>query len=492
MGSDGIDIWILGDFGPFSRTGKSIGYQVSLGRASFLIDCGSPLFNIIGGHSLKAVDGLVITHCHDDHKRWFSDLALFHRYAPDINEKVFLIASEDVQSELVRACGPSIDRSLSDDSTKVIDIAFEEYVETRIIGPRARYKIASGGTLGFDNELLVVDEDGNTLGPERAKVVISNKTGRPRMLFKDPDIKEWVEPECFYPYSSDVFYGRDKGRYEGDGYVIEAVKAPVWHGIPGIGLRLSNGSETLFITSDTVHDLELWKKLSGEKRPQRLTCSREEFESLSVIYGDINDYIERMWSQERYLEAMKSFEGAVVLQDASLSNSVVHTDYVRLGQTVLKREMAILTHCPDRMTSEWVLCYSGKKYRVKGDKFYELVDEKLFPINADVFHKEGGKFYVGYRNENGKFKVLENNNALHIQLNGTEEGFFKGEHIYSVDLYEDISGEYFPVLDEPDSIYLKRGDGKVEVIEFTEGGSSGKVIENHRDRLCKAVDTDSY
>ena len=40
---DGITIRVLGDYGPFSRMGKSIGYQVTIGQSSYLVDCGSPL-----------------------------------------------------------------------------------------------------------------------------------------------------------------------------------------------------------------------------------------------------------------------------------------------------------------------------------------------------------------------------------------------------------------------------------------------------------------
>jgi len=39
--SDGIIVRILGDYGPFSRMGKSIGYQIIIGESSYLVDCGS-------------------------------------------------------------------------------------------------------------------------------------------------------------------------------------------------------------------------------------------------------------------------------------------------------------------------------------------------------------------------------------------------------------------------------------------------------------------
>ena len=102
---DGIVVRVLGDSGPFSRIGKSIGYQVTIGQSSYLVDCGAPLFQQLGGHKLKAINGLIVTHCHDDHKRWFSDYALFNRYAPDISNKLRLLTSEGINEELIKASG---------------------------------------------------------------------------------------------------------------------------------------------------------------------------------------------------------------------------------------------------------------------------------------------------------------------------------------------------------------------------------------------------
>src|SRR5512135_3332123 len=121
---DGITVKVLGDFGPFSRMGKSIGYQVIVGQSSYLIDCGSPLFQQIGGQALKKIKGLIVTHCHDDHKRWFTDLALFNRYTPDANRKIFFMTSEEVNEEIIRASSPALDRSLSLDSKRIVDIAY--------------------------------------------------------------------------------------------------------------------------------------------------------------------------------------------------------------------------------------------------------------------------------------------------------------------------------------------------------------------------------
>ena len=226
-----IHFKILGDSGPFSRAGKSIGYQLTSGGNRFLIDCGSPLFNQIGGQGIESALGMVITHCHDDHKRWFTDLALYLLYAAQSDKKLFLLSSEDVLDEIKTASAAATDRSLSHDSTKIVDIPFELHTKTQVIGPRAHYRIVA--TLeGKCKAYKVVDMDGTEMPPDKAKVIINSATGRPRLLMKDPDYNEWVEPESFYSFNSKFFYDSDKNNYTKNGITMEALKAPVWHGIP--------------------------------------------------------------------------------------------------------------------------------------------------------------------------------------------------------------------------------------------------------------------
>ncbi len=485
--TDGITVRILGDFGPFSSMGKSITYQITIGRSIYLIDCGAPLFQQIGSQGLKEIKGLIITHCHDDHKRWFTDLALFNMYAPDISQKVFFLTSEDIHNELVRASGPALDRSLSNDSKNIIDIACEEYTDYGIIGPRAKYRIVSADEDGGKTALHVTDNKGNVVGPDIAKIVISKKTKRPRMLFKDPVYREWVEPESFYPFSSSIFYEEDRNIYKTpEGFTFEAIKAPVWHGVPCIGIKITTDSETLIFSSDTVNDRELWKQLYTEKRVQRLTMSREQFESAAVIYGDINDYIERIWGEERYRAAINAFDDAIVIHDIAARNSIVHTDYEKLKNTSLKKEKVILTHSLDGITSEWVLCDAGKSFKVRGDTFFEMVGDKYYPMNADIYHKAGGRYFVGYKNEKGRYTVYEKNGLLSLS---TEEGTEHGTLLYRIDMYEDISGRYFPKIEGENVMYLERGDGRVELIEFTGEGSKGRIVEDHRSRLLKGCGT---
>jgi ribonuclease BN (tRNA processing enzyme) len=483
--SDGVTIRILGDFGPFSRIGKSIGYQVSRGGRSYLIDCGSPLFHEISGHELKGVDGLVITHCHDDHKRWFTDLALFYMYARDLNRKLRLVTAENIHDELMTSCGPALDRSLSQDSKKVIDIPADEYIHYRMLGPRARYRIVMRHEGQGKTGLYVVDTAGNEVGPEKAKIIVSQRTRRRRMLFKDPDYGEWVEPESFYPFSSSIFYEEDRNMLQDAGdMTFEAVKAPVWHGVPAMGLRITTPHEKILFTSDTVHNRTLWKELYAEKRTQRLgSMSQKEFESARVIIGDINDYIERAWSEERYKEAVRAFEDVIVIHDVAVCNSVVHTDYERLDETGLVREKTILTHSPDRITSEWVLCDVGKTIRVVGNEFYEVVGENVCPMDADIYMKDVGKYYVGYRRDNGRYRVYEKDGLLTVSPDDR-----KGDgaaFLYRVDLYEDISGRYFPKIEDSAARYFRRPDGQVERLEFTEKGSRGTVVDDQRSKVSR-------
>lgn len=327
------------------------------------------------------------------------------------------------------------------------------------------------------------------LGPDRAKIIISRKTNRPRLLFKDPDYKEWIEPDSFYTFSSSVFYEEDKNIYlDQNGFTIEAIKAPVWHGVTGIGLKIGAAGETLIFSSDTAHDTDLWKQLSTEKRPRKSGMTKAQFESSPVIYGDINDYIERAWSEERYLEALNSFSDAVVIHDVSVKNSVVHTDYEKLKNTTLRKEMTILTHSPDRLTSEWVLSNAGKTFKVRGKRFYEVVGDDLLPMDADIYHREAGRYYVGYKNEKGKYRVYGNDGLLRIS---SEDEPAPGAELYRIDLYEDMSGRYFPKL-ENSGKYVQRDDGQVELVEVTDKGSTGRIVEDHRKRLADGSDTNRF
>jgi hypothetical protein len=396
---------------------------------------------------------------------------------------VLLITSEDVHREIVRASGPSLDRSLSDDSKNIIDVPFEQYIDYQIIGPYARYRIVSRDEGAGKTGLYVSDRDGNIIGPDKAKIIISQKTRRPRMLFKDPEYNEWVEPESFYPYASSVFYEDNRNTYRiDDHFTVDAMKSPVWHGIPTIGIKIKKDDNILIFSSDTVNDLELWEKLYSEKRSQTLPMKKNKFETASVIYGDINDYIERVWSKQRYEEAVKVFHEGNVIHDVSDIQSIVHTDYRYLKDTLLERERTLLTHGPDMITSEWMLADTEKSFIIKGEQFFEIVDDEVYPMNADIYHKDEGRYFVGYRSENGIYTVYEKNGMLGLSK---EEKPGLGQPLFKVDLYEDIGGRYFPRIEEDNSHYFIRRDGKVERLEYSANGSRGHNVECHRKKLSK-------
>jgi hypothetical protein len=326
-----------------------------------------------------------------------------------------------------------------------------------------------------------MDSDGCDVGPDRAKIIIG-RSGSPRLLFKDPPSGEWVEPNSFYPFSSGIFYEQGWCGYtDPEGFTIEAINAPVWHGISAIGVKISTPRETLVFSADTNHDLDLWAKLCTEKLSPGQSMTDAEFAGAAVIHGDINDFIERAWSEERYRDAVSSFRDAVVIHDIALKHSVVHTDYSRLPCTVLDRGMTILTHSPDKMTSEWVLSEAEKHYRVSGSDFCEMVGDRDFPLNADFYHKEGGRYFVCYRNEHSKYGIIEYDGILSLS---TDPYGKKGKLVCGVDIYEDIDGGYYPKIYDEQSCYRQRPDGRVELVEYTSEGSSGVVMESHRPRLC--------
>jgi len=101
-------------------------------------------------------------------------------------------------------------------------------------------------------------------------------------------------------------------------------------------------------------------------------------------------------------------------------------------------------------------------------------------MNADIYYKEDGRYLVGYRNEKGSYTVFKKNGCLSL-ANRYEPDL--GTPLFNVDVYEDISGKYFPILEKKEAKYLKRSDGKIEIVEFTDKGSTGRIVQNHRDKL---------
>lgn len=479
---EGISLKIIGDTGPFSLVGKSICYQLEIEGELYLIDCGAPLFELIGYENLMKIKGIFGTHSHDDHKRTFTDLALFYLYEGRGIKKLPLITTETIHEEYHKSSKAALERSLSADSKRVVDVPYDSFVEKTLFGPKAKYKIEylfgqQGGGI-----YRVIDNSGNVAEPTKAKVFISPKSNIPRMLYRDDLTGEWVEPISYYPFDSEIFYEKEQNIYkkEGKKFSIKAINAHSWHGIPCIGLEISTNNEKLVITSDTVYNPKLWKELYTEKREQKLSMSRFEFNESFIIRDDINNYIERTWSRQRYELAMKAYDNAVVLHDVAAPGSVVHTDYPVIASSNVKK--LILTHSPDNFVSIRPLSRPGKTYRIIKNEFYEEIDGKLFMECADIYIKKRGKNFVGFKDKEGRFEVVKKEDGMLdvVESRGGKSGF-------KVNLFAEIGGGYYPALNDISQEYKLRPDGRIEMVTYHSDRSIGEMAENFRDRLAPEV-----
>jgi ribonuclease BN (tRNA processing enzyme) len=470
---------VLGNTSPFSMMGESSGYMITVNECVYLLECGTPIFPHLGYKGIAEVKGIFATHSHEDHKRWFTDIVLFTYYNPLYKRKVRLISSEVIHEEYAKNSKGALERSLSNDSKRIIDIPYEEYVNEVVIGPRSKYRINLRSNKERHFIYVVEDRQGNIIGPEKAKIIINPAANRPRLLYKDDETGEWVEPESYYPFTSTTFYEENQNIYHDDeaGLTVQAVKSAAWHGVPTIAFKFMTEKNKLFFSSDTVYKPSLWKELYEEHRPQKFhAISRDQFEKNPILFGDINDFIERTWSRERYENAMSAYEGSVVIHDVARKNSVVHTDYADIANAPIYN--MLYTHNPDNLTAWRPILTSGKKLILKDGEVYESVKGKSYVLDADVYVHHFSCDLVGYRSENGAYKVIEKDDLLGVvPVEHPDEGLMR------CNLYQDIGGEYFPVLNEPNKCYCARGDGQVEEVTTYNDSSTGRVIENLRGRI---------
>jgi ribonuclease BN (tRNA processing enzyme) len=471
---------VIGNTSAFSMMGESSGYMLTVNDCCYLLECGSPIFPSLGFRGIAEIRGIFTSHSHEDHKRWFTDIVQFSYYRLGNRRKLRLISAEPVLEEYAKNSKGALERSLSRDSKRIVDIPYESMVEEVQIGPRSKYfinlKSNHDGTFKYE----VSDRRGNTIGPEKAKIIINPGANRPRLLFKDDESGEWVEPESYYPFSSNTFYEEDRNVYydEKAGLTVRAIKASVWHGVPSIGFKFTTETNSLFFSGDTVYKPSLWKQLCEEHRPQKFrTIGREDFEGSSVIYGEINDFIERTWSRERYEVAVSAYEGSVVIHDVTTRNSAVHTVYKDIATAPINN--LLYTHNPDNITAWRPILSPGKSLFLRDGNVYESVKGTLYSFDADVYIHHFSGDLVGYRSENGAYKVIEKNGLLGVvDVDHPEKGLIR------VDLYQDVEGEYFPhLINDPNKYYCVRQDGKVEEVTFDESSSVGRVIESIRDRV---------
>ena len=478
----GIRIDIIGDSGPFSTAGRSIGYRVAAGGSEYLIDCGAPVFEGIGFDGVARMKGLVGTHSHEDHRRWFTDLALFRHYVQR-TARLRLITTETIHEEYLKNSRGALERSLSDDSRRIIEIPYESFVEPVVVGPRPRVRIVMRRRGEGVMSWAIEDDRGRLVPPSRAKIIINHlhRANRPRLLYRDDETGEWIEPEAYYPFSAKNFYERNDHPLvdrEG-GLTIRPIKSPVWHGPPTIGVEITTRRERVVFSSDTVHDLTLWDSLASEKRPQKLGTSRAAFLRARLIYCDINDYVERTWSPKRYEEAVRAYDGAVLIHDVSGPGSIVHTPYPTIPRG--RAAFMILTHSPDRFVSEFPVAVSGKRYRVVGTSVTEEVGGRPYALDADIYAKSGGRHHAGYRSPRGRHAVIRLANGM-LQL-ASRPPYPQGEVLLRVDLLRDVNGSYLPDLTDPRDRYAVRAGGSIERIRETGGGSKGIVVKSLRKPL---------
>ena len=478
----GVRIEFLGDSGPFSTLGQSICYKISYGDSSYLIDCGAAVFSELSGSTINQLDGIIATHSHEDHRRWFVDMALFRFYVSKPQRHLRLIASETVLEEFVKTSRAGLERTLSLDSKMVVEVPFTTFVEPVIFGPTARYRIVKTRLEGEEGTVWrVIDERGKVVSSRRAKVVVHTEANRPRMIFRDFKTDRWVEPEGYYPFNDKRFYTQDQNPYvdPNTGITFEAMKSTAWHGPSTTSVRITTEDENIYFSSDTVYDPALWKTMATEVRPQNLERTKKEFNKAHIIYGEINDFIEQAWSMDRYKRGMGLYKDHVLVHDVAGKNSIVHTDYEIISNA--GHEKLLLTHSPDHFVSQFPLTLSGKIIRVIGDQYFEEVNGDLWPFDADVYFKEFSHSYVGYKKRNGPYKVCVNNGLLDIF---PADAKVDGKTLFKVALYADINGVYLPRIEDPKESYIRRR-GKIFHVRYSKRGGKLKAMDNIRGQVSK-------
>lgn len=229
-----LKVSVIGDSGPFSQLGKSIGYLLEYGDCRFLVDCGAPIFQILGRDGLRTLDGVVATHAHADHQRWFTDLALYRKFNEPESDRLKLYGADRILEDYRWVSSGALEKTLSPDSRSIRSLNFEDYVDSQRIGPEPKYRCTLADNSNKSHPWHVVNRDGDPVPRDRAKVVHPEGALIPRMLFRDPDKEIWVEPETFYPFDDERFYVQEKSFQTTlhEDLTVEPVQSTAWHGPP--------------------------------------------------------------------------------------------------------------------------------------------------------------------------------------------------------------------------------------------------------------------
>ncbi|MBI4616727.1 MAG: hypothetical protein HY720_24155 [Planctomycetes bacterium] len=482
-GLRGLRIDCLGDCGPFSRLGDSIGYRLSYRGCDYLIDCGVPIFHKIGAEGVNRIRGILVTHSHDDHRRWLTDLALFRHYVPGGEGRPALVAIEDVLAECERTSRAALERTLTADSKSVIETAYGTYFDARPFGPRARFRIVRlpGTPPGATTSWKIVDRQDQPVPPSRAKAILNPRDERnpPRMLFRDPGTGLWVDPDLFYSFEESEYYEPDERPFVDpeSGLTLRAVNGTSWHGLYSSSVLVETESERVFFSSDTVFDPDLWRQLATERKAQKLPEDGEAFATAACLVADINDLIEKTWSETRAERATRILaESPVVLHDVAARSSVVHTNYASIARGRWRN--LVLVHSPDRFVSRHPLGRVAPSLRVVGPDLYEQVGERLYTLSADVYVRDDERLYVGFASTSGAFEIVDENGLLDIAPARSGR-----KPLGTVDLYRVLSGGYYPLGGGEPRDFRLRPDGNVEEVRWCATGSEGRLAQDRRPAL---------
>lgn len=476
-----IFVEALGDSPMFSEYGKNTSFLIYAGNKKFLVDCGANPFARLGHDGLANLGALLVTHSHDDHRRWFTEMALYRYYHPGIKMKLPVLATENVLEELCISGQSALERTLTFDRKSATETPVADFIEQIPIGPRAKY-VAS--TIKLDRNggpvwRIIERATGRIVPPEKGKVVLRIKGSNPRMLMVDEATGAWVEPEHFYEFGDPTFYEDDPRDYvEAEtGMRIRAIKAPVWHGPSAIGLLIETSASRLAFSGDTVYDPELWEELT-QKREQSLPMSKAGFTDSAVLYGDINKYIERVWSRRRLEKALHIFEGYALFHEADFEGSIVHTRHSKLLTHPAKPQ--VVTHVPDVFTSPYPIANRTKVYVVQEKAVREICRQGPMPFIADIYHRDSaGNMYAGFADDAGSFGFFTDQKG-NYKLLMLDDIPTKVEKRYT--LYRDIDGGYYENPKADETLRL-RPDGQVELLKSTAAGSSGSVVADLRPML---------
>jgi len=478
-GDDRIVIDVLGDSSTFSRAGKGIAYHLKAGGAEFLVDCGAPVISLLGEEALSRLDGVIVTHAHDDHRRWLSDLVLHQTFSAREDERVRLMASPEVLTACRHSLEPALSRTLSDDSSRVEDLPFERFVEPIRLGPAARFRTRHTGGRSWE----VVDENDDPVAPSRARAMLAEGVQRPRLLYRDPESSAWVEPEAYYPFTDGTFYRpcdpQRHGYEHPSGLRVTPVKATAWHGPPTTSLLFEYGDQSVFFSSDTVYDPELWERLCRPRTPPE-DPGEEPWAKRVCLHADINRFVERTWSDRRRERARSFYESdRVIVHDVAGADSPVHTHYRHLED---REGGLLLTHTPESFTARHPIAAPGKTYVVAENRLWERPhgSHDLYGLEADCFHKEKNRLYVGVEDPGGSEKLRRTRPGV-FELGEDADG---GPHgTGPLKLYRDLRGSYFPKLEEENARYARRPDGSVERRIYGEATSEGRTVPDRRETL---------